>query len=63
MKNIAIVTFLVLALASCSSDSAKCEGNCADSTVVATPSVDTTVVVDTTTVSTESTAVETATVK
>ena len=62
MKNIAIVAFLVLTLASCSSEAPKCEGNCADSTVVATPSVDTTVVVDTTTVVTP-TAVETTTVK
>ena len=62
MKNIAIVAFLVLTLASCSSEAPKCEGNCADSTVVATPAVDTTVVVDTTAVVTP-TAVETTTVK
>lgn len=63
MKNIAIVAFLVLTLASCSSEDPKCEGNCADSTVVTTPAVDTTVVaVDTTAVST-STSVETTTVK
>jgi hypothetical protein len=53
MKNIAIVSFLVLALSACSGDAAKCEGNCADSTQVVVPAVDSTLV--------DSTAVATAT--
>ena len=65
MKNIAIVSFLVLALSACSGDAAKCEGNCADTCKVAAPAVDTTVAVavDTTAASTTTAATETTSVK
>lgn len=65
MKNIAIVLFVAIALTSCNSGAAKCEGGNCDSTVVAP--VDTLLVADSLTVDTTAvvtpTAVVTSTVK
>jgi len=62
MKNIEIALFTVVALSSCGGGEQKCEGNCADSTAVVAPAVDSTVAkVDTT--KADTTAAASTTVK